>query len=523
MARKVVTDQHRAWNIAHNKRLEAYNKRIEQLLNRAITQATTLSERHGAEATANNIFTFSQDRQLKAEIEKLMKDLSKEITNITKQAEATEWNTAYKQAVEYLGNMYAVAKQAENMQTLFDEKLVGMKARNLDALNAFQKRKIGGLNLSSKVWNYTEDFEKQLEVTIDTALLEGKSAAKLSQDVRSLLKDPDALFRHVRDDDTGELRMSKAMKAFHPGPGKYRSAYKNAMRLARTEINMAYRSSDSQMAQQFDACVGIEVHLSNNHNCKGVPEGEFVDICDELQGRYPKDFKFVGWHPQCRCYTTYILKTDEEFWADLEKGENNESVNTVKDVPYNFKDWVARNEDRIARAEQNGTLPYFLRDNESKYKNILQPDKQETTRPIGIIASTAAIKSQSAIEKKKYLAEMMPLLKKKIIVNGNGHDMKVGFNKYGNDHLYNDTFHSSVLTKNDLKDVDKLLSNSSFKTKAKLYKPRNHDDIKRFYYYEAKLHGQTVYLQVAERDFVRKNGRIRHSRFLYCITDKLKA
>lgn len=362
MPRKPVTDPHKVWNIAHHKRLEAYNKRIEQLLNRAITQAADLAMRHGAEATADHPFSYSDDKQLKAETEKLLKDLSKEITAVTKSAEGKEWDKAYQQATEYLSQVYKVAKQAEALQGLFDERLLGMKARNLEALNAFQQRKIGGLKLSDKVWDYTKDFEKQMEVSIDQALLEGKSAAELSRDIRSLLKDPDLLFRRVRGDND-QLRMSKAMEAFHPGTGKYRSAYANAMRLARSEINIAYRSSDTQTAQDFDACVGIEVHLSNNHNCKGVPDGEFYDICDELQGKYPKDFKFTGWHPQCRCYTTYILKTDEEFWRDLEDGVDRESVNTVKDVPDNFKEWLSDNEERIATAEERGTLPYFLRDN----------------------------------------------------------------------------------------------------------------------------------------------------------------
>lgn len=505
MPRKPVTDPHKAWNIKHHKRLEAYNKRIEQLLNRAITQCADLALRHGAEATKEKPFTYAQDRQLKAETERLLRDLSDEITMVTKEGEGKEWEQAYKQATEYLSQVYNVAKQTEALQAAFDERLLGMKTRNLDALNAFQNRKIGGLKLSDKVWNYTQDFEKQMEVAIDQALLEGKSAQSLSRDIRSLLIDPDALFRRVRGDDD-QLRMSRAMAAYHPGQGRYRSAYMNAMRLARSEINIAYRSSDSQTAQEFDACVGIEVHLSNNHNCKGVPEGEFYDICDELQGRYPKDFKFVGWHPNCysddsevytaegwkylsevddndlilslnpktkaiewttitdmqcyehsgtmihfkggeidclvtpehrmvflnhdgdigyseakdftkshgsfiididcdlitwsftktqveysgkvydltlaknhimyirrngkcfwgsncRCYTTYILKTDEEFWDDIMSGENNESINTVDDVPDNFKKWLSENKERIDKAEKKGTLPYFLRDN----------------------------------------------------------------------------------------------------------------------------------------------------------------
>lgn len=384
MPRKPVTDPHKAWNIAHHKRLEAYNKRIEALLNRAIAQSADLAMRHGAKATADTPFSYSQDRQLKAETEQLLKDLADDITNLTMQAETKEWQQAYRQATEYLSSIYDVAKQTEALQSLFDERLVGMKARNLDALRAFQERKIGGLKLSEKVWDYTKDFERQMEASIDMALLEGKSAEALSRDIRSLLTDPDTLFRRVRDKDTGELRMSRAMAAFHPGPGKYRSAYKNAMRLARSEINMAYRSSDSQTAQEFDACVGIRVNLSNNHTCNGKP---FVDICDELDGDYPKSFIFRGWHPVCRCFITYILKTDEEFWRDLENGENNESVNTVHDVPDRFKEWVGKNEERIAKAEERGTLPYFLRDNESAWKGEVSANKMALTK-IDIIGST---------------------------------------------------------------------------------------------------------------------------------------
>jgi hypothetical protein len=48
----------------------------------------------------------------------------------------------------------------------------------------------------------------------------------------------------------------------------------------------------------------------------------------------------------------------------LIKGEDGE----VKDVPDNFKDWVEKNKERIENAEQNGTLPYFLRDNRNAWK-----------------------------------------------------------------------------------------------------------------------------------------------------------
>jgi hypothetical protein len=87
-----------------------------------------------------------------------------------------------------------------------------------------------------------------------------------------------------------------------------------------------------------------------------------------LKGKYPKEFKFTGWHPQCRCLAIPILKTPEELMQENEailEGEepDKHSVNEVKDVPENFKKWVTANKGRIERAEKRGTLPYFLKDN----------------------------------------------------------------------------------------------------------------------------------------------------------------
>ena len=360
-----VTDPHKAWNINQFKRLEAYNARLQKLLDNAIKKAAAIALRHDAKATDKHLFSFSDDKQMKAEADKLMKDLSDEITSFTQSAKGEEWEIARQQATEYIGQIYNLAEQTQNRQDSFLDMMLGMRSRNEDALIEFNKRKIGGLNLSKKVWGYTQDFERQLEVSIDTALMQGMSANNLALSIQSLLKDPDDLFRRVRDNND-QLRLSKAMEAYHPGTGKYRSAYKNAMRLARSEINMAYKSSDCNTAQMLDCVVGIQVNLSNNHTNNGEP---FTDICDQLAGKYPKDFKFVGWHPQCRCFITYILKSDDEFWEDLENGENNESVNTVKDVPDNFKEWVKDNEERIAKSKQKGTEPYFLKDNEKYWKD----------------------------------------------------------------------------------------------------------------------------------------------------------
>ena len=169
----------------------------------------------------------------------------------------------------------------------------------------------------------------------------------------------------------GILHLSKKAAEFHPGRGVYRSSYLNARRLAAKETNIAYRTADHERWQKMDFVVGIEIHLSNNHTCRGR-DGKphpFMDICDQLKGKYPKDFKFTGWHPHCRCYATSILKTDEEIAEDTRRilrGEplDSESENAVTEPPEGFKDWMEKNEERIAKASKKGTLPGFVRENE---------------------------------------------------------------------------------------------------------------------------------------------------------------
>lgn len=58
--------------------------------------------------------------------------------------------------------------------------------------------------------------------------------------------------------------------------------------------------------------------------------------------------------------------------SDIQKllnGEqtDGESVNKVTDVPDNLKSWTADNADRIERAKQRGTLPYWYKDNEKTF------------------------------------------------------------------------------------------------------------------------------------------------------------
>ncbi len=277
---------------------------------------------------------------------------------------------------------------------------------NNDALQAFQRRRDSGMNLSQKLWNQAEDYKRGLEHTLSVAIEKGMSAVTLSKRVSKYLEDFPSMKK-----DYGE-RFGRATDIHDC---EYRS-----IRLARSEINMAYRSAEQMRWEQMDFIIGYEVKLSGNHNCKGVPQGAFYDICDELKGRYPKDFKWLGWHPNCRCYVVPIIKSEERFWEDEDKrGDDNEEIT---ELPDNFKQWAAQNKDRIARAESRGTQPYFVRDNRERIKAVtrLQSNKMAIDK-----GSTLDMANLSAYEKNQIASSVLSLSNKTNLFPKN---LKIAFN-----------------------------------------------------------------------------------------------
>ena len=89
---------------------------------------------------------------------------------------------------------------------------------NDEAREAFIQRKTNGLNLSDRVWNYTNQFKEEIELGLDVSLRNGVSAEEMTKELRQYLKFPDKLFRRVRDEH-GVLQLSKRAAAFHPGQG----------------------------------------------------------------------------------------------------------------------------------------------------------------------------------------------------------------------------------------------------------------------------------------------------------------
>lgn len=373
-----------------NKYLASQTEKIEAMidstLNRASVQASHIHIGKGED------FFFRNYPALSKMVDRMLKELSKSITETIVAGCEWSWDLANVMNDDLLASILASIGANRVPKDVLDK----WRQKNLGALEAFQRRKVNGMGLSQRVWKYTGDIKGDLELALDLGLGQGESADRLSRDVRKYLREPDRLYRRVRD-EKGILRLSKSASNYHPGQGVYRSSYKNARRLTATETNMAYRHADHARHQQVGFILGIRVNLSNNHTCldsQGIPR-PFYDICDILQGPYPKDFLFSGWHPLCRCYTTTILPDRREFFKYLDSMDENgvstyKFSNQVDDVPPQFKQWVSDNEARITDAEARGKLPYFLRDNEKYWKGTikepspLEKNNSEIAKALGI-------------------------------------------------------------------------------------------------------------------------------------------
>lgn len=335
----------------HKENLAKRARKVQQLYDAAIKRIAQAAAPSLFDADQKKEFHFEDFPALKKEMEALMQDLGSSLQANIEDGDQESWtlsNTKNDAMVDsIIGKKKLPAKTVK-----------AWKHPHLEALNAFIARKEAGMNLSRRVWNLTQQFKSEMELALELGMGEGKSAAALSRDIRKYLVEPNKLFRRVRD-KSGALRLSKAAAAYHPGQGVYRSSYKNALRMTATENNIAYRTADHNRWQALPFVIGIEIHISNNHPTE--------DICDLFdRKRFPKDFKFTGWHPWCRCYAVSVLASQEEMDAYTTAIMNGEDVShwkftgQVEKMPKEFNKWMKDNQARIENAT---SMPYFIKDN----------------------------------------------------------------------------------------------------------------------------------------------------------------
>lgn len=412
-------------------RTEHYADNVRRLYATATDELLKLSAMKASNGVSA-AFSFSDSKRLSEQANAILRALYSGVYNEIKGGVIAEWGNANKSCDALITSIFGKKVKEDNHYARYF-------ARNKESVDVFFKRKseYGGLNLSQRVWKYVGDFKTEMEMALSVAMGEGKSAATISREVRKYLQRPDMMFRRFRvktgeqdifdadgnvvgkepvygrvwkrkvvDAVTGNVSWQTVkLKDYSFGRGVYRSSYKNAMRLARTETNMAYRSADQERWRQLDFVIGYRVVLSDNH-----PE---PDICNDLSARrgekgsrgvYPKDFVFKGWHPQCRCYVVPILADEKEFDKIQEAILNDEPIpeskSVIREPNKYFQDWWKSNKNRVVEAQ---SLPYWVKDN-PKYTKIKR-EKTDAEKSLEKAIKDVVIKARSSGGEVQGLAE----------------------------------------------------------------------------------------------------------------------
>ncbi|MDC2747293.1 hypothetical protein PO367_04255 [Bacteroides ovatus] len=363
-----------------NGRLNRYVALVEQIYDTLNLEAAKAVSRTKYSPDSDKPFKWSDYPQTKKQIDDIQKHFVEDINATIYRGTTEEWKNS-NEAQDLIANKVLKAYNAQ----VDKEKYKILYQTNSDALKAFQNRKDKGFNISAKLWQQSMIYKEELEAAISCAIQKGTSAVTLSKQISKYLLDFPLLQKDYKD---------RYGSAEHIQDCEYRS-----IRLARSEINMAYRTAENERWKQMDFVVGYEIKLSSSHHSR-MPHG---DICDTLAGKYPKDFTWTGWHPNDLCYKVPILKTEEEFWEwDGRSDVSTESINEVKDVPDEFKKWVLENHQKIEKAQKRNTLPYFLRDNKSIVQNInTENSAKELVNRASLVGNEVQSLAESIAKKNK--------------------------------------------------------------------------------------------------------------------------
>lgn len=366
-----------------NQLFAAYNRRLGMLYSGYVKKLLALG--YSEDVLENDaLFNFDNFPVLKARLNEIFNDYFQNSMLCYKSGITSGVSLAYSHDNDALGQFSVLTDKA--LETARKTAAATFIANRLNAKN--------GLNLAQSVWNYCQqtkvEFEMAMSNVIADGLEKGTSAEEVGRRIRQYLNNPDMMYRRYhtvkvlkngQKKDVVTWRRKRIIDGRvrfveepleHVGQGVYRSARKNALRVARTEINAAYHKAQNGRWANEPFVIGQHIHISPQHD----PD-EDADICDELEGYYPKDFDWDGWHPQCMCTSDPVMISGEErkqFYKRMLNGENMSgyvSPNSIKDVPDQYKRYIEANGDKIVDAFKRGKLAWHLANNKSYWLKYL--------------------------------------------------------------------------------------------------------------------------------------------------------
>lgn len=369
-----------------NNLFAVYNKRLGRLYSDYVKKLTSLG--YGEDVLEDNVlFNFDNFPQLKARLNDIFNDYYQNSLLCYKSGITDGVALAYNHDEMVIGGYSVLTDKA--IRVARDTAAATFISNRLKTKN--------GLNLAQIIWNYCQqtksEFEMAMSNTIADGIKKGSSAEEVGKSIRKYLNDPDMMYRRYhtikvqkngkkKDVVTWRRRRiidGKVRFVEEPlekvGMGIYRSARKNALRVARTEINSAYHKARNERWQNEPFVIGQYIHVSPQHNID--------DICNDLEGRYPKDYVWISWHPQCICTSDPITIQGEEkkeFYKRLMAGEdmsNYVSPFAVLTMPEKYNQYIKDNSEAIVKAGMRGKLAWHLQDNTKYWAHLLSPSDRK--------------------------------------------------------------------------------------------------------------------------------------------------
>lgn len=369
-----------------NNLFAVYNKRLGRLYSDYVKKLTSLG--YGEDVFEDDaLFNFDNFPQLKARLDDIFNDYYQNSLLCYKSGITDGVALAYNHDEMVIGGYSVLTDKA--IRVARDTAAATFISNRLKAKN--------GLNLAQIVWNYCQqtksEFEMAMSNTIADGIGKGSSAEEIGKSIRRYLNDPDMMYRRYhtikvqkngkkKDVVTWRRRRiidGKVRFIEEPlekvGMGVYRSARKNALRVARTEINAAYHKARNERWKNEPFVIGQYIHVSPQHNID--------DICNDLEGRYPKDYVWISWHPQCICTSDPITIQGEEkkeFYKRLMAGEdmsNYVSPFAVLTMPEKYNQYIKDNSEAIVKAGMRGKLAWHLQDNTKYWAHLLSPSDRK--------------------------------------------------------------------------------------------------------------------------------------------------
>lgn len=369
-----------------NNLFAVYNKRLGRLYSDYVKKLTSLG--YGEDVLEDDaLFNFDNFPQLKARLNDIFNDYYQNSLLCYKSGITDGVALAYNHDEMVIGGYSVLTDKA--IRVARDTAAATFISNRLKTKN--------GLNLAQIVWNYCQqtksEFEMAMSNTIANGIKKGSSAEEVGKSIRKYLNDPDMMYRRYhtikvqkngkkKDVVTWRRRRiidGKVRFIEEPlekvGMGVYRSARKNALRVARTEINSAYHKARNERWQNEPFVIGQYIHVSPQHNID--------DICNDLEGRYPKDYVWISWHPQCICTSDPITIQGEEkkeFYKRLMAGEdmsNYVSPFAVLTMPEKYNQYIKDNSEAIVKAGMRGKLAWHLQDNTKYWAHLLSPSDRK--------------------------------------------------------------------------------------------------------------------------------------------------